>query len=200
MLLSLPLGRLVLYLLPAPVSSAMLSVVTSATSVLSSGAKYDSFGSRKRDWLGRNGETGIQAAEEGEEEHAERHQHVVRFRVLADSTMKTRGNANSVLPAWSNSRAVSTENTDLALLFYRLPRFHGVHVVQSGLDPVVHLLPVAPVPQDYLEESQRGAGDFFAFWNEQTLAVELHDGLEHFQVLRDGVAGHLGQQMVDEEL
>ena len=39
MLLSLPLGRLVLYLLPAPVASAMLSVVTRATSVLSREAK-----------------------------------------------------------------------------------------------------------------------------------------------------------------
>lgn len=132
MLLSLPLGRLVLYLLPAPVSSAMLSVVTRATSVLSSGAKYASFGSRKRDWLGRNGETGVLAAEEGEEQHAERHQHVVRFRVLPDSTMKPRGNANSVLAAWSSKRAVRTENTDLALLFYPLPRFHDRTSLREG--------------------------------------------------------------------
>ena len=74
------------------------------------------------------------------------------------------------------------------------------NIAQRGLDPVVHLLRVALLLQNYLEESQRGAGDFLALGNEQTLAVELHDGLEHLQILRDRVAGHFAQQMVDEEL
>ena len=117
MLSSLPLGRLVLYLLPAPVASAMLSVVTSATRVFSRGAKYGSSGSRNVDWLDGNGETGVQAAEEGEEQHAERHQHVVRLAVLPDPTMKSLRSPDSVLAAWSKSRAVSTENTARALLF-----------------------------------------------------------------------------------